>query len=371
MKNNKKIWLGCKCDNYYKFLNELKNLKIYVYNISYKKSYIKLEILESDYKKIKSNLWKYKFKKIKDTGIYDFLAILKKHYIFLLTILLGLIVFFLCQNIIIDIDIIHENKEIRELVSEQLKNYGVKVISFKKKYSELNEIRHKILDEYPEYLDWIEIETHGMKYVVKIEERIIKNDDADQSECNVYAKESGIVKNIKLLKGVSAVHIGDYVKEGDLLISSQIIHNETLKNTVCAKGEIRAEKWYQVAVDIPLKYQENIYSGKVKYNFVFEHENYTKRILKSRVNLYESETIKLIDLFGYKLFLERQKEITKEDRIYQEDETINAALQKAIDNINLKLDKDEYIIDKKVLKNSNNNSTIEVVIFIVTDEIIS
>lgn len=369
--NKEKILVKCECDNYYKFINKLKDLSIEVYNIKYKNNIIYFTIYFKDYDKLIKYLPSYKFIIVENLGIFKLIKILKKQYIFVISIIIGIFVFYLCNNMIISIEVIHENPEIRELITDELKKYGVKVISFKKKYAKLNEIRHKILDSYPDKLDWIEIENHGMKYVVKVEERLIKQNNDENNECNVYAKKDGVIKSIKLTRGVSNVNIGDYVNKGDLLISSDVVHNEQIKNVVCAKGSVRAEKWYQVVVDIPLKYQEDQVTGKKKTNFIFEHENYTKRLLKPRLENYISKKTNLFDLFGYKLFLEKQQEIKKIDKEYSVEEAINQALLKSEENIKLKLNKDEYVVDKKVLKNTTNDSTIEVVVFVITDEVIN
>ena len=76
-------------------------------------------------------------------------------------------------------------------------------------------------------------------------------------------------------------------------------------------------------------------------------------------------------MFGQKLFLEKQFQTEETIGKYSESEALTKCITLAEEKINIKLEDKETIIDKKVLKKSLNDSTMDVEIFIVTNEIIS
>ena len=61
-------------------------------------------------------------------------------------------------------------------------------------------------------------------------------------------------------KGQEIKQVGDYVSEGDILISGEIKFNEETKNIVCASGDVYAEVWYTTEVKLPLNYTEEKYT---------------------------------------------------------------------------------------------------------------
>ncbi len=365
------IWIKTENNNYYKLINKLNNLYINVYEIKKTKKYVFLKISLSDYIKVKKYIISYKFTIDKKTGINYFFELIHKNLLFFIISLSGLIFFLIFNNVIIDIQIIHEKKEIKNIIKEELLENNLKPLTFKKSYQKINKIKEKILQKYPDKLDWLEIENKGMKYIVRAEERIITKKEEKVLFCDVYAKKNGVITGLNVLKGVNLVTIGDYVKEGDLLITGNIVYNESLKTQVCAEGIINAERWYEVSVSLPLEYFIDEKSGKSRYNLLFQHLNYKKRILRKRIKNSQSSYKILFDLFNYRLYLEKEEEIIRKKYIYDEKTGLQKALLEAENKIKLKLKANEKIISKKVLKKSINDSKIDIEVFIVTEEIIN
>ena len=371
MKKNNKIWIRINCDNYYKLLNKLSSLNINIYNIKKINKYYFLLIDESSFKTINKSLITYKLIRFKNTGFKQYLLLFKQYYIYVITIVIGMLIFILLNHLIISIDVITEKSSLKSLVTTSLKEKGIRVLSFRKSYQQLTVIKDEILNENQDSLDWLEIETHGMKYIVKVSERIINNQNKKKDYCNIIAKSDGLVSDIKLNKGVSLIKRGDYVKTGDVLITGDIIYNEELKAQVCASGEVYAEKWYTVNINLPLKYLKEEKTGKKKYNLIWQDENNEFQLLKPRLSTYTSKKTNLFDLFSKKLILETEYEINKKEYTYTEEEAISKALDLAEEKIKIKLSNKDTLIDKKVLKKDLNNSTMDIEIFVVTNELIS
>ena len=368
---NKVLWVKCKCDDYYKFINKIKYINIKILEIKYEQGYVYLKIEDKYLEKLNKYLISYKFSVVKETGVYDILNKIKRNYIFCICLLIGIILFFIMSNMVVKINIIHESSEIREIIADELDEYGIKVLSFKKSYKELDKIRQEILDKYPEKLDWMEFDVDGMIINVRIEERIITDTSKDDKVCNLVAAKSGIINDIKVEQGEVLVNINDYVNEGDILVTGVINYNEEMKRTTCASGEVYATTWYTVDVKIPFEYSEYVETGKKKYNIVWENNENKHQILRERFDSYNSYLKNILKVFDFNLYVETEMETKKITKTYTEVEALEVGINKAIENVKIKLGEKDEIIDKKVLKKVVNNSTMDIEVFVIVKELIS
>ena len=160
--------------------------------------------------------------------------------------------------------------------------------------------------------------------------------------------------------------INDYVKKGDIIISGNINKGEEVKNTVAAKGNVYAEVWYTVDVEMPLVYKEEYKTGKSKRTLTFS-------IFDSSYSLFdffpyknksvEENVIFKNNVLPIKLSFNKEYELRVIDEVYTYDEAITKAIDLARDKLKMKLSKDEKILYEKKLKTTQNNSTILVTVF--------
>lgn len=368
---NDKVWIKASCDNYYKLINKIEKLSIKIYEIKYIEKIIYLKVTKKDYAKIKKYLISYKFKVEKNLGLQRIFDIIKQEKIFVISLIIGLLVFICLKNMIVKINIVHENQEIRELISDELKENKIEILRFKKSYKKLDEIRQKILDKHPDKLDWMEFEIKGMTLNVKVEERIITDTKKNNEVCDIVAKKNGVISDIKILQGESQVLINDYVKEGDTLISGTIKYNEIDKRYTCADGEIYATTWYTGSVSIPFKYYEYENESDKRYNLVWEHNGNKHEIFRNRLENFNSNYKTLLKIFDFNLYLDKQVSVAKIEKEYTEEEALNEGVNKVVESVEKKLTKKDTIIDKKVLKKVKNNSTMDIDVFVVVKELIS
>ena len=94
---------------------------------------------------------------------------------------------FFFSRVIVKVEVVHSNKEIRESVKKSLDEQGIHFLSFKKDYQELQRIKTYLLQTYKDQLEWLEIESVGMKYVVRIEERILNPKIEEEKYCHIVA----------------------------------------------------------------------------------------------------------------------------------------------------------------------------------------
>lgn len=361
------VLVSVKSKNKNKLLLRIYSNGINIKKLKYTKDGLEFETSLDNYYKLKKYMVSYKFKIKNNTGIYLLLSKIKKSKIFLINLLLALSLIYIFSNTIVSVKVIHSKKYIREIVEKSLEEYGVTRLSWKKSYKELQIIKEKILEDYPKNLEWLEIEKIGMTYEIRVEERIITEIESDKTSCNIVASKGGVITKINFNKGQEIKQVGDYVSEGDILISGDIKFNEESKNTVCASGDVFAEVWYTTEVKLPLNYIEEELTGKKRYNFSI---NDTK-IFRSRLKKYKTNKKKIFSIFGYDFYLLTEKEVTTKKRKYNKNQALKKALELSNQKIMLKLSENERIISQKVLKNSINNSTMYVEVFTSVEENIS
>lgn len=324
-------------------------------------------IKQTDYEKLKKYCV-YKFRVYEIAGIKKIKENLYKKRFFVITSILGIIVTFLLSNIIINIEIIHSKEEIRTLLKDELEVYGIKRLTLKKNFSEITKIKSKILENNKEKIEWLEIERKGMKYVVRVEERIVLTEIVENIYCNIIAKKDGHILNFQIEKGVANIKRGSYVKKSDVLISGDILLNEEIVDNVCANGKIYAEVWYNINVELPIYYEKIEKTGKSRINFMVEHDNKENIILKSRIKDKIISSKKIFSILGYNFFIQKEEEVTKSKIKYTEKEVLNEAIKTGLNKLNVSLDEEAEIISQKVLKKSINDSKIYLELFVSVKE---
>ena len=207
----------------------------------------------------------------------------------------------------LSVTVIHSKEEIRSLVLNALESRGVKKNSWRKEFGELEEIKNEILEMYPNDLEWMEIETHGMNYVVRVVERKLEEETEEPTACNIVAIKDGIIKEMVYSQGEKMFSQNDAVKKGDILISGSIKKDEETKNTVCATGEVYAEVWYQVSASVPMTYENFERTDKVRWNIKLKNNGYDDFLFKSRLENYEEEKHPLLTIFGTEVSFVKQK----------------------------------------------------------------
>ncbi len=355
------IYIKTKVSNKNRILMKLYKNRINVYEIVDKGETLFLKVLYSDYEKIKKHIVTAKFYYVNDSGFFKVKRMITPLKIFAVVLFLFSIFFF--SHVIVKVDVIHSNKEIRELVKKSLNEQGIHFLSLKKNYQELQKIKSILLNTYKDKLEWLEIESIGMKYVVRIEERIITPLSEEEKYCHIVANKSGIVSNIKHTSGEVVVHDGQYVQEGDILISGEIKYNEEVKNNVCASGEVFAEVWYETSVSLPIDYTKKTRTGKKRFNFAIDTESGRHKIFKSRLASYETEEKVLFHFFDWTFYQYTEYEVEEEPLSYDLESGVSKALLLADEKIRMKFSEGEKIHTRKVLKKSINDSTIEVEVF--------
>ena len=295
----------------------------------------------------------------------------RKIFIFLLLIVVLLIV--LSSNFVWNVDIIEENGEKLENISQDIENAGLRVGTLKSKVN-TKEIINKIRLERKD-IAWMGIEMKGTNVIVKIVKADEKPDIIDEDEyCNIVSNKSGVITKINAQKGTANVKVGDTVKEGDVLINGWMEGKFTGVRYVHAEGEIEAKVWYTESEKIPYNLtqeqltgnEENKYSIKIN-NFQI---NFTKKY--SKFEFYDTiETENKIKLFSnFYLPISIVKTTYKEKQKVKKQYTVEEAKNIGIEELKKKLDGKIENKDKIINKNINTYEKEDGVEVYVTYEVL-
>ena len=351
------------------FINSLINNNIYIYDL--KKEYKRLIIVISldDYNKLKKIKTSYKFYVIDSYGVVKFKYLIKKYLFFLMSFFLGICINIFLSKLIFEVEVVHTDKYIKELVYNNLREKGIYKYRFKVSYSEKEKIIKEILKKENDNIEWLEIEEIGTKYIVKVEQRKKNKEEEICVPRNIVSGKDAFILDIQADIGEVIKKKYDYVKKGDIVISGIIHNKEEEVSRKCATGRIYGEVWYKVNLEIPIIYREVIITGKEKK--VFEINFLNKNIsFFNNFKTYKKESTFLIgsNLLPISLNFTKYLETNVKEYKYNLSNVDEYALELASLKIENKLGKKGEIVSKKVLKKSIKKSKIIIEVFVKVKE---
>lgn len=353
------------------FLRYLVIKKIQLYNIYYKDNEIRITISKEDYEKIINMNLHYEIRVLNTYGFSKINYLVFKYKYLLIFSFLMLIIFYIFSNFVFKIEVVHQKEEIRELIINDLKEYGISkykpIVSYKKK----EEIRRKILEKEKDKIEWLEIDNVGTKYIINVEERLLNQKKDDNSLRDIIAKKDAMILSIEANSGEVIKKKYDYVKKGDTIISGTIMKKDKEMSKVKADGKILGEIWYKIKVELPEYYHEETRTGDTKKVLTLKLVN--KKIsfpFTKNDKSYEIENKSIIKnrLLPLELLIEEKHELKITDKKYNLNNSEKAAIKKAEEILQNKIIGDYKILYKKVLKKTMNNSTIVVDMFFKVQE---
>lgn len=326
---------------------------------------IVLKMPYDDYLKLLSVNSIYEINIIKFYGSFKYFNFIKNNVSFIISIIISLLILFIISNTCFDINIIHNDKQIRRLISDELNDNNIKKYGLIPNFNKRRTIINNIIKHNKDSIEWMEIERQGSKLIIKVTER--KNNKKEQVTENrhVVAKKSGIIISITADKGVILKKKNDYVYEGEVLISGDIIKDDTVKGQVPATGKVLAETWYKVSVTYPLHYKEVTYLEEVKNNVIIEFFNREYSLRKNYESSYLERRKRVIreNVFPFSINIEKQRKTKVTDEVLSDEEAVKKAIFVAKKKIQKKLSKEEYIISEKTLNFVRKGSKIKVDVF--------
>lgn len=335
------------------------------------KDYLILEIEEEYFQKIKKLAPTYEITILKRTGKAYLIHLYKTKKIFLYSIIFAFLVIILLTNIIFSVRVVETDKEIKDMILTDLRENGITRFRFKVSYKRKEAIREKILEKEKDYLEWLEIEEIGTMYQVKVIRRINNPKEEELKPRSIVAKKKGRITRIEADYGEVTTKKNDVVDKGDTLISGLIKNKEEIKTKVAARGKVYAEVWYQVNLNLPTLYQEEIKTGNKKntLEIIFLDKNiFISELFKYNNSISKETVLYNNPIIPFRISFTKKEEIKLKQVAYQEDKTLKKIKKLAIDKLKQRIGNDIKILSINVLKKKTSADKIEVELFFKVEE---
>ena len=354
--------------NIERFIKRLNSYNIDILNIKYiKYNEIIIRINKEDYKFLERLKTIYEIEIININGIDKIRINIKNNKYLILSFIISIFILIILSNTIFKVEVIHNNESLRKIILNELDNYNIKKYHFKKNYKTLQKVKKHILNKYKDQIEWLEIESNGTKYTVRVEERIIDKKETNYEKRNIVAKKDATILKIEAKTGEILKEKNMYVKKGDVIISGELKLNDEIKKNIMADGKVYGEVWYKATVEYPYNYKEKKLTGKMKKVFVikiFNHYIEFLNLKKYKTKIRKDKILLKHSFLPISLIIEKQYETKETKTKLTKKEAVKRAKLKIKNYINDNLGVNEHIIATKKLKLEENNSKIILVMFI-------
>ncbi len=367
MTNQLKIKIIGKNPNY--FLQKIIYERVNIYSLKTENHSLEIIVNQKDYEKIKKMKTSYKITILERYGISKYQFLFKNYFYIFIFIFLGILLNIFLSHIIFEIEIIHPNKQLINIIEKDLQEFGIKKYTFKMNYKQKEQVKNKLLEKEKDILEWIEIEAQGTKYKITLEERKKREEESSCPPRNIISKKNAIILEIQSSSGEIVKKKQDYVGKGEIIISGLIHNKEEIVSKKCAIGQVFGETWYRIKITLPTERIEEEFTNRKQLglSFLFFHYDFSSHKKFSSFQKKEYNIIEGI-IIPIKIGLIKYNETHQFHNVYQEEYLEKEALEVATKTIDKKLQKGEEILEKKVLKKQKKNSKIEVEVFLKVKE---
>lgn len=220
----------------------------------------------------------------------------RKRYGALAGLLLYAAIVFFSGRVIWSVEIegnrVLEDGEIRDVLREHGVSVGARVRGI-----DVHSVENRIMISSDE-IAWMSVNISGNTCRVEIRERQAPPEEERYAAANIVAERDGTILLFEDVRGNILLKIGDYVREGELIVSGLYDSRFGGVRYTAAKGRVLAETERELVCDIPLKYEKKVYTGEEfteKYIIFFEKEI---KFFGKCGNLYGScDKIEMVEYF--------------------------------------------------------------------------
>ncbi len=229
-----------------------------------------------------------------------------------------------------------------EAILSACEKMGLKAGAWKGKV-DMDGITDGLLLEFSD-ISWVSVGMKGTDVTIRLAETIEQPELVDQeTPCDIVASADGIILQVTAERGTPLVQAGDVVQKGDVLISAELIigleGEEQHREYTAAEGAVTARIWQRLMEEVPLQYEEMVYSGVEKENHsILFSEKELDIIHPDGGESWEKELVaeQPLQLGDFKLPLSLKKENWKACEILQKERTVEEAKSLLEENLRKK-----------------------------------
>ena len=176
-------------------------------------------------------------------------------------------------------------------------------------------IENQLLLSIPE-IAWVSINFTGTHAVVEVVEKIISKQQ-DKTPAHIIAAKDGVVTEVIVLAGESAIKKGDTVKKGDVLIKGFVYEGKVIDpatetripQLIRSNGIVKARVWYESYGETELEKFVYERSGKQEMSVTFKIGQYEIPLKRAAI---DSQQAVEVEVFNKKLSWWRNSDIAVE-----------------------------------------------------------
>ncbi|MDC3413350.1 sporulation protein YqfD [Aquibacillus sp. 3ASR75-11] len=296
---------------------------------------------------------------------------------FITGLLLSFLFVMVLSNIVWDIEVKGVNPEIENEIVEKLNDYGIQPGSMKFTVGKPGKIQQKLLKDIPELL-WVGVTEKGTTYYLEGVEKTVVEEEEKNGPNNLIAAKKGTIVDMFVSKGKPMVEVNDVVEKGDLLVSANIGKEEEDeegkaqdRELVGAKGEVIAETWYKVKMNVAKSTTYEVLTGNKEKSYSLNIAGFTIPIWgffsPDFANVKTETNEKPFQFLKWELpvaFVETtiyEKINKKEQR--SEQEARKVGIKQASQDLQTELGKNAVVSFKKVLHESTENGKVKLILY--------
>ena len=364
-----RICLRIEVNHINSFLRYLYSMGINLYSIKKDHQILEVIIPYKDFEKVKKIKTIKKLTIVNTYGIPKMKNIFHQYLFLLLFFILGLLINCILSQMIFTVEIDCTNKKLLKTVQKDLKRYGISPYHFKVSFEKKEKIKESILLLEKDKIEWMEIEEHGTKIIVQVEERKLKKEEESCLPRNIVSTKNASITRMDVIRGEIVKKKNDIVSRGEIVVSGEIHNKDEVVSQECSIGTIYGEVWYKVRVEVPekqMKYQKTknytlgVYSINHQ-NKKFFHEKYSY----SDKTMYPIITSNIYPVSIGFVTYQRLIPIKEQYNLYTVD---SIAYQKALIKLKEKTKEEPNVLRKKILKKEIKNSKIIIEVFFAVEE---
>lgn len=226
----------------------------------------------------------------KKEGIFGIIKNLVSSRTTIIALIIGILCINYFSNFILRVSIKGDAPSIEPLIYKTLENYSIKPFNKLLSNEKLLEIETSIAKELREQVEFFQIRKRGSLITVRYFKRRLSpiipvlGDD-------LYAQKDGLIRYFRVSNGQIMVKENQYVRKGDLLISSYVDKTDGTREYVGTLGSVYANTWHRISASVNIDKVKDLSEAEVHLLLLEKIHEQLSLIINGNDEFIENEKI--------------------------------------------------------------------------------